>query len=132
MKIVQIKEITAETVTQEVAADIMAAIVWNHFNEGGYEFVVKDAEPEGRLINGGGSCSSVEGIDLNRYRIAKTGVYIERPGNSGVRVFDSGAAIGYYLNDDGTRARNTHMNTQFKYVQTMINHGFFTVENEAD
>lgn len=147
MKLKQIKEFTAETITQDFAAQISSLTIWNHYKDKNYKdrgFTVVDGEPKGVLKNGGGSMHPWNEKYSDRYIKTATGVEITTCLNDTVRIFEDGRIFARWReNDHGEYdyiARNkktgiespmsnsVNRSNEIEIVQLYLDHGFFTIE----
>lgn len=146
MKLKQIKEFTAENITQEFAAQISSLTIWNHYKDKDYRdrgFTVVNGIPKG--IKSGGSCYPWSDDDEKRgYIKTPTGVEITTCLNDTVRIFKNGNVISRWRENDhgeydyitrnkhtGDESKSWHticISNQVEIVQLYLDHGFFTIE----
>ena len=148
MKLVQIKEFSAETISVQMAAEIAALTCWNHLNEKDYvdRHTVENAEPKGVLKKGGGGRHPwVDDKHAHLYDKTATGVIIHTPVNSRVRVFEDGEINAYYSREKGESEYETitrhipsgketqylkpcYPNRRIELMQLYLDNGFYTVQ----
>jgi len=146
-KLVQIKEFTNNTVTQEFAAQISAICIWNHYKDDEYKdkgFRIANGEPKGVVKGGGGSKFPWKHGDDDSYIKTATGVEIYTSLEDRVRIFESGNVIASWRESDHgdyeyiTRNKHTlqeshtsrskSFSNSIAVVQLYLDHGFFELQ----
>lgn len=152
LKLLQVKEFTQETVTQEIAAEISAILAWNHLNESRYagKFVINAGNPSLKLKSGnGGSSYHNENYDKDKYYKVTTGVEIQTPNNQTVRIWEDGRAIAFYNKDIHSDyeylSRNKKTGTEYiknrtpvdganqaRLINLYLEYGFYTIRHSGN
>lgn len=150
MKLVQIKEFTNDTVTQEFAAHMAALCIWNHYSDPKYKdkgFRIANGTPKG--VQGGGSTSPWKDGDEKRgYVKTATGVEIITSLEDKVRIFENGHVMANWRENDESEwdhisrhkssgkeqpiCRSIAITKMPEITQLYLDHGFFTIKENED